>query len=225
MSEELAALLARKDARIQRLQKRMTRMSRIERAQGFLDGIIATLRPGMLAVDCGANVGDVTRRIAASGADVVAFEPDPWTFAELQRRTADLDNVTCINAAVGDSDDEVTIFRTADFDGDPEKNSLSSTVTPGKKYVSEAVADTRVRQIDLAEWIEARGGVAFVKMDIEGGEVAVLERLFARGTIDKIGAMVVETHPQRFPAMKDRYAALDEKCAAIPARRINLDWV
>src|SRR5215213_9742927 len=35
------------------------------------------LKPGDLAIDCGANVGEITARMRASGATVYAFEPNP----------------------------------------------------------------------------------------------------------------------------------------------------
>ena len=38
--------------------------------------------------DCGANVGDVTAPLAATGATVHAFEPDPFAFGQLSRRTS-----------------------------------------------------------------------------------------------------------------------------------------
>src|SRR3546814_19939216 len=50
----------------------------------FLDAA-KRLRPGDIAIDCGANVGRFTRPIAEGGATVHAFEPNPDAFAELSR--------------------------------------------------------------------------------------------------------------------------------------------
>src|SRR3546814_4893063 len=53
----------------------------------FLDAA-KRLRPGDIAIDCGANVGRFTRPIAEGGATVHAFEPNPDAFAELSRNLA-----------------------------------------------------------------------------------------------------------------------------------------
>ncbi|MFM7443241.1 MAG: FkbM family methyltransferase, partial [Tabrizicola sp.] len=68
--------MAEEDA-LRKLKRRHKRDLRHARAEGMLAGIAAMLRPGDVAVDCGANRGDVTAVLAASGAVVHAFEPDP----------------------------------------------------------------------------------------------------------------------------------------------------
>src|SRR3546814_13037940 len=55
----------------------------------FLDAA-KRLRPGDIAIDCGANVGRFTRPIAEGGATVHAFEPNPDAFAALLRNLAGL---------------------------------------------------------------------------------------------------------------------------------------
>ena len=86
---------------IEALIRRQKRNLRKAWAEGYLTAITAMLKPGDLAVDCGANMGVVTQRLAATGADVVAFEPDPFAFKTLEQKFAKLPNVTLINAAVG----------------------------------------------------------------------------------------------------------------------------
>ena len=48
------------------------------------------LGPGDVAIDCGANLGAITRIMARGGAEVHAFEPNPDAYAVLKART-----VTC----------------------------------------------------------------------------------------------------------------------------------
>src|SRR5437879_2510751 len=62
----------------------------------------ADLQPGDIAIDAGANVGDITAVMAATGATVYAFEPNPFAFKALRRRFASNPNVHCINKAVLD---------------------------------------------------------------------------------------------------------------------------
>src|SRR3546814_4183293 len=67
----------------------------------FLDAA-KRLRPGDIAIDCGANVGRFTRPIAEGGATVHAFEPNPDAFAELrsEEHTSELQSLMRISYAV-----------------------------------------------------------------------------------------------------------------------------
>ena len=49
---------------------------------------LAMLDAGALAIDCGANVGDVTALLAAAGAGCIAIEPNPVAFARARRRAS-----------------------------------------------------------------------------------------------------------------------------------------
>ncbi len=42
------------------------------------------VKSGDILIDCGANIGTVTKRFAATGATVHSFEPDPWSFSKLE---------------------------------------------------------------------------------------------------------------------------------------------
>ena len=53
---------------IETLIRRQKRNMRKAWAEGYLTAITAMLKPGDLAVDCGANMGVVTEKLAATGA-------------------------------------------------------------------------------------------------------------------------------------------------------------
>jgi hypothetical protein len=67
---------------------------------------------GKICVDLGANLGQHTRTMAAHAAKVYAFEPDPWTAAELRKRLADVSNIEVIEAAAGTEDGTFPLYRT-----------------------------------------------------------------------------------------------------------------
>ncbi|MEO6299364.1 MAG: FkbM family methyltransferase, partial [Paracoccaceae bacterium] len=113
--------------------RRAKRNQRKAWAEGYLKGITTLLRPGDLAVDLGANMGVVTAELAATGADVVAFEPDPVTFAKLQARFAGQANVTLVNAAVGIAAGTVRLMRGEGFADNPDGASVKSTVMDGAR--------------------------------------------------------------------------------------------
>jgi FkbM family methyltransferase len=180
---------------------------------------------GLFAIDAGANVGAFTRRLAEFSREVIAFEPDPWSLEQLQRNVSQLPNVKIIEAAVGVEDGTAKLFRRGNFDEDPEINSLSSSTVEEKINVS---ADNfiSVPQIDLIRYIEAiQGDIGILKIDIEGAEVEILEKLFLReDLLNRINFIFVETHEKKIPGHMKRVAKLRKMARAMKQPKINLYW-
>ncbi|MDE3121670.1 MAG: FkbM family methyltransferase [Paracoccaceae bacterium] len=217
------------ERRAEVLIRRQKRNLRKAAAEGFLSGVAAMLRPGDLALDCGANVGVVTRVLAATGADVVSFEPDPFAFAKVQSAFGDHPRVELVNAAVGTTEGTVRLMRAENFDDNPAGASVKSTILQGGRMIDEA-AGIDVRMIDFPAYLEAkiaeRGEIAFVKMDIEGAELDLLEVMDRRGLLAHIRCLVAETHERKFRDLRPRYRALRTLFAKkYPGGRVNLDWI
>lgn len=231
MEDEAAPKRGKPDrqSKAEALIRRARRNQRKAWAEGYLKGICTLLRPGDLAVDLGANMGVVTEQLAATGADVVAFEPDPQTFAKLQERFAGQANVTLVNAAVGVGSGTVRLMRANNFADNPEGASVKSTILDGGRRI-DAENSVEVPLIDFPSWVRdqvaARGQIAFVKMDIEGAELDILERMDAEGLFANIRGLVAETHERKFKDLRDRFKALKAAIAEHePSGKINLDWI
>ena len=199
-------------ARAQRLAKR-----------AFAE-VLAALGPDDIAIDLGANAGEFTRPMAETGARVFAFEPDPHALRILRSTVAEFDNVTIIPAAAGAVDGTATLYRRKDFDSEPDRASKSSSLMAEKRnVVADHGLDVEMR--DFAGFLQALDhDVALVKMDIEGAEVPVLERLFDSGAADRIGHIFVETHERALPHLADRMAQLKARAARRDAPVVNWDW-
>ena len=180
---------------------------------------------GLTCIDLGANIGEVTRKMASGTKRVVAFEPDPWACAALHRNVADLDNVKIENAAAGTSEGTVLLYRRAGFENDPAVNSQSSSVIAEKCNVVEEGA-VEVRQIDFIGYLEDLDEhIGLLKVDIEGAEVDLLEALFDRPDILKrINFIFAETHETRIPGHEARVAALRERARPMKQPNVNLYW-
>jgi len=224
-----APQLSKAEQRARTMIRRQRRNLRKASAEGFLAGVAAMLRPGDLVMDCGANVGAITSILAQTGADVLAFEPDPFAFGELSARLADHPQVTLINAAVGASAGTVRLMRATNFADNPAGASVKSTILPGGRAIDvETGFDVALLSFPdlIREKIAAGREVAFVKMDIEGAELDILEALDAQGLLAQIRCIVVETHERKFKDLRQRYQALRETLAAkYPGKRVNLDWI
>jgi FkbM family methyltransferase len=214
---------------LKKLKRRHKRDLRHARAEGLLAGVVSMLRPGDVAVDCGANRGDVTDALASSGATVHAFEPDPYNLAHLQDRFATASNVTLHAAAVGTEAGTVRLMRAANWDDNPDFASVKSTVVAGGHNIAEGEG-IDVPMIDFPAFLRGliadRDRVAFVKMDIEGAELDLLGAMLDARLFDHIQLTVAETHERKFKDLRPRFADLRAAiAAAYPPARVNLDWI
>lgn len=184
------------------------------------------LGPGDVAIDCGANLGAITRIMAKNGAEVHAFEPNPDAFRVLRARTADMPNVHCHNEAVLDHDDTLTLYLHVNYKLNPERFSSRSSLIAEKRNVDET-GGVQVRVIDLVAFIERLGKpIKLLKVDIEGAEYALLNGLIDRGVMDRIEAVYVETHAHSIPSLKPVDEALRKRIADLGlGGKIDLNWI
>ncbi|MGR3492422.1 MAG: FkbM family methyltransferase [Shimia sp.] len=184
------------------------------------DAAVARLGPGDLTYDLGANVGRFTTQLAATGADVVAYEPHPLAHAELIRATEGHSNVTVVNAAVGAAAGTFPLHIRAD--GDALKATTSASLLSENPRLTEGQT-VDVQVIDLPARLLTEGRrIALMKVDIEGAEVELFEALEATGALDLIDAAFVETHERQVPSLAPRLAALKVRTEG---RAINWDWM
>lgn len=198
-------------------------------AKGLMQGILSMLEPGDVVIDCGANLGAVSGPLADTGATVHAFEPDPYTFGRLSETLAGRSNVILHNAAVGATAGTLQLMRDADWEKDPDGASVRSTLIAGGRKIDTANA-IDVEVIDFPAFVKSlvkkHKKIAFLKMDIEGAELDVLEAMEGQGLFDKITLTVAETHEKKFKHLRPRFAALRATVGAkYPITKVNLDWI
>lgn len=205
------------------------KLDRFRRKRGFA-ALEAAFRADVKAagagvcIDLGANVGEFTKLMAIHGAQVYAFEPDPWAAEQLRANTAHLPNVEVIEAAAGTKESTITLYRAADFADNPGRKSKSSSMVAGKRNVDPNAA-CEVRLADFPAFLRGlERDVDVIKMDIEGAEVELLEALLDDPVCARIGAIYVETHETKVPALADRSEALRTRVAGLTRPRVNMEW-
>lgn len=137
------------------------------------------VRPGMAAIDVGANYGYYTILLAAlvgPGGRVYSIEPAPPTAAMLRRSLALnglVEGVTLIEAAAGNGSCGTALLHL------PEGEPKNAQLVPSREAAaaSGAVYEVPLVQIDAlaAEWRR----VDFVKIDAEGAEEAIIAGMSA----------------------------------------------
>jgi FkbM family methyltransferase len=176
------------------------------------------VRPGDVCLDVGANVGAYALQLArwtSPGGTVIAFEPNPAAAAVLRRhlRMNSLETaVSVVPSAVGAAEGEA-VLHAMDADGmsrlASENPLLRARTSPVSVPVTtlDTYCDTYAVQ------------PAWLVVDVEGAENSVLEgarALIARGSLRGI---VVEFHPDSWPAtgVDDMRALLaDLRLGAVP---------
>lgn len=205
------------------LYKRYQKLGRWHTQFAF-ERSLRALGPGDVVLDCGANRGAFTRRFAATGATVHAFEPDPYSFAELKKNAENNANVICHQAAVGTFDADIALYRAEEFDEDPSLYSLSSSAFSDKANISTTRA-VMVRQIDLLQFVRGLSSpIRVTKMDIEGAEVPLLEAIIGSGALPLFGSIFVETHETKIPSLRQRTQQLRSVVERRHSDTIFLDW-
>jgi len=217
------------EAELAKLKRRQARNFRANHAKGLMQVIVSMLKPGDVVLDCGANIGEVTAPMAETGAHVHAFEPDPYAFEQLTKRMGGVANVTLHNAAVAVEPGRLRLMRAANFDDNPKSGSVKSTLIAGGRNINEDQG-IEVEVIALPDFIRdqaaTHGEIAFLKMDIEGAELELLEHMQAEGMFDLVRLTVAETHESKFADLRPRFAALREAVGAQhPITKVNLDWI
>ena len=231
MSDTADDKLAELEAALQKMRKRQRKREAAAFAKGMMQGVCSILTPRDVVLDCGANVGVVTTQLAATGAHVHAFEPDPFAFEKLTAAVGSMENVTVHKAAVGLDAGTVTLMRAANFADNPKGASVKSTVVSGGRGIDEIEGTVEeVKQISLLDQIDTlcsqHGEIAFLKLDIEGAELPILEAMLEQRLFDRIRLTVAETHERKFKELRPRFKALRAAVSeAYPVTRVNLDWI
>jgi FkbM family methyltransferase len=150
---------------------------------GYLDAIGDDFQPYMVELfrtvaadsevilDVGANIGCTALLFAELGKRVYAFEPSPTTFAflEVNVERAHLSNVRLLNIGLGAESGDFTLTfspsnRAGAFVSDKTQASRGHSI----EQISLRTLDEFVGEVDI------RGGIGFIKIDVEGFEGHVL---------------------------------------------------
>lgn len=148
--------------------------------EGAMDRLYARyLRPGDLAFDVGAHVGDRIASFRRLGAVVVAVEPQPLCMRALRLLHGRDPDVRLIAAAVGDAEGTAALHVNT---SNPTVSTLSTDFIAASRGAvgwegQSWDASEGVSLVTLDALIRHHGMPRFVKIDVEGHEAAVLRGL------------------------------------------------
>lgn len=155
---------------------------------------------GGTMVDVGANIGQyslLASRLVGAGGRVLAFEPSPAILERLYRHLSlnRADNVEVIPCAVSDKAGSEPFYASAQAGNQGQGSLISPDPVKGQVRVS---TPQMVRTVRLDAELQARGigDIDFMKVDVEGHEMAVLRSAEPWLRQHRIRALMVELSPE-----------------------------
>lgn len=134
------------------------------------------IRPGGLAFDIGAHVGDRTGSFLRLGARVVALEPQPQVFRALRLIHGRRSGARLMQAAAGATEGSLRLHINS---ANPTISTASAALITAAQHAQEWKGQRWDHKIDvpvttLDALIAIHGRPAFTKIDVEGHELEVL---------------------------------------------------
>jgi FkbM family methyltransferase len=165
-------------------------------------------------LDLGANVGSISEEFGLEHPDyeLIAVEPNIDLLPAIHSKSLKLCRpVSVIWGAAWINNGSINLFMSG--------HDLASTVVAGKREYTEYGwpqidynAPNQVPALDLSSFLInnfTSGDHIVIKMDIEGAEYEVLEKMLKDGSVDLISELRCEWHIDRFPEMpKSRHDAV-----------------
>jgi FkbM family methyltransferase len=147
---------------------------------------LARLLPNRTALDIGANTGAVSGRLLSAGYEVIAFEPFPPVFTQLQGSFGDDEHFHAHQLALGYDDRTMDLHLAEDVSPTPKYGdsiSLYHSLMPHSMPSDLQFARTinvRVRSLDsLVRANLVPSEVGLIKIDTEGNDLQVIRGMGA----------------------------------------------
>jgi FkbM family methyltransferase len=143
----------------------------------------ATIDSHSVVLDIGAYVGEWSERISRRyGARIYAFEPGPHGFSELRTRFDECPNVECFNIGLGGHDERARLALEGPGSTMYQDRGTFGVVDVEIRDVAAVLAELGIDRIDLC------------KINIEGAEYDLFDRLIATGWLPRIDEFLVQFH-------------------------------
>jgi len=154
----------------------------------FLDSIyfFETKSQNPRIIDLGANIGLTTIffKMLYPAAEITAIEASPGTFSYLEKNTGDLDGIELINKAASDKIGNVEFFSVRNELGDGQNSvfRMDNYHNASEQVPTFLLSEIITENLDL------------LKIDIEGGELAVFRDLKAHNSLKYVDKIIMEYH-------------------------------
>lgn len=187
--------------------------------------IVKSLNESSVCIDCGANVGIITQIFAQKGAVVYSFEPHKGCFDILTKKFAANPKVHIYNKGVLDKNSTMKLYKFEYHDYDEIFFSQGASMFKSNKEIDSNAYDV-VEVINLIEFIKSLNrDIDILKLDVEGAEFCILELLINEKLYKNIKHILVETHDETIPEIRELAAKVRQMIKDNNIMNIDLTWV
>jgi FkbM family methyltransferase len=143
----------------------------------------ADLDRSSIVLDIGAYVGEWSAAISQRyGARIYAFEPNPHSVREMRKRMGGDENIQLFDYALGAEDATIDLFLEGPGSTMFAKPGVDRTVEAQVRDVVGVLDELGIGHVDLC------------KVNIEGGEYDLFDRLLASGWLPRIRYLSIQFH-------------------------------
>ena len=161
------------------IQRHLLDRDSLRRFQNEVAFFRALLPPGSLCFDVGANTGEKSEALIATGAQVVSFEPNPAVWDELNARCAKFAQWKFVPVALGSAGGFMDLYA----------RTRSTCSSLSSDWLGEVERTYHVPVLTLDAAIAHFDVPHYCKIDVEGWELEVL-----RGLSEPISLLSFEYH-------------------------------
>lgn len=158
-----------------------------------------------VVLDLGSNYGDFLKALAPAGCTIHSFEPHPMFYGKILESYGKYDNITFHKKAAWNRN-EVKKFY---FKNSPTAENGGATLMSEKTNITNLSLYKEVECIDISELIQSIGHIDVLKMDVEGAEYEILNRIYETGALKCIKSIYFEDHERKMPSA--RYSTLKQE--------------
>jgi FkbM family methyltransferase len=179
---------------------------RLEPVYAFLDSkFVYSKTDKVLFLDCGANLGQgykwFSKFFNQSNVHFELFEPNPNCLEHLRNLPSVANGEVKLNPfGIGTQDGLVKFFGTDTNEGGALSQGGSIVQSHNSNhYIAKQETAIEVKIIDFSKYLAEQAlhyDKIIVKMDIEGAEVELLEKMIAEGSINLMDVLYVEFHSE-----------------------------
>lgn len=183
-----------------------------------------------ICIDCGANIGKVSDIFLQMGARVYAFEPHKDLYNMLLYKYKGNDKIKLLNMAVGVQNTKIP-FKVIDNESDNYLSlSQGATVCDLDSVDYKTVFEYETEMVDLCEYIQENfvakdKHVYILKIDIEGAEFDLLEKIIQTKIYEHIDYIFCEEHSKFTKDGNQRLEKINSLIKENNIKNIYLDWV
>jgi len=181
---------------------------------------LESLNEDSVVLDIGSNFGLVVEGLLEVGCKVYAFEPHPIFFSMLKEKYSENNNIILSDNAVWNKNEKRKFYFKRSFD----RLNGGATLLSEKTNITNLALNKEVQCIDIVELITSiDSDIDVLKMDVEGAEYEILERLISSEAYKRVKSIYFEDHSRKFAtsAWHSKKQKILEECKS---KKITLNW-